>query len=192
MVLVVTPGDRHPRLLAPLFFLRGIGVGAVESDRRGVVVQFVQVDLEFADHMGHERQDQRGDVALEQAIEAPPHAVVIERWQLSIGEPECLASIPRGPFADAVERIAAEQHVFEQERNASRGSDSAPSIGAWEVRSQKLVEAHALEQSIDDGQRADSVRVQGPSLGASDLTGACGSSRRRNVAFLGLLHPCCS
>ena len=79
-------------------------------------MQLVQVDLELADHMGHERQDQRGDVALEQAIETPPDAVVIERWQLGVGEPECLGSIPRGPFADAVERLAAEEHVLEQER----------------------------------------------------------------------------
>ena len=62
----------------------------------------------------------------------------------------------------------------------------------WEVRSEKLLEPHPLEQSIDDGQGTDSVRVQSPSLGASDLTGAWGSSRRRNVTFLGLFHPCCS
>ena len=51
MVLVVAPGDGHPRRLAPLFFLSGIGIDAVEGDCGGVVVQLIQVDLELADHM---------------------------------------------------------------------------------------------------------------------------------------------
>ena len=57
MVLVVTPGDRHPGLFAPLFFLGGIGVVTVEGDRGGVVVQLVEVHLELLDHMGRQRQD---------------------------------------------------------------------------------------------------------------------------------------
>jgi hypothetical protein len=88
---------------------------------------------------------------LEQTIEAPPYAIVIERWQLSAGELECLGSIPRGPFADAVERLAAEEHILEQEYDPDCGSDSATSIGEWEVRAKKLLEAHAFEESIDDG-----------------------------------------
>ena len=38
MVLVVTPGNRHACSLAPLLFLGGISIRAMESDRRGVVV----------------------------------------------------------------------------------------------------------------------------------------------------------
>ena len=95
-------------------------------------MQFVQVDLEFADHMGRQRQDQRGDVASEQAIEAPSHAVVIERRQLVFGKPECLGSIPCGPFANAVERLAAEEHIFEQEQRyqpRERSGSVGPRVG---------------------------------------------------------------
>jgi hypothetical protein len=127
---------------------------------------------------------------LEQTIEAPPYAIVIERWQLSAGEPECLGSIPRGPFADAVERLAAEEHIFEQEYDPDCGSDSATSIGEWEVRAKKLLEAHAFEESIDDWQGADSVRAQGLSLGASNLTGAWRTGRTRDMAFFGFFHRC--
>ena len=117
---------------------------------------------------------------MEQAIETSADAVVVEGRQLGVGEPECLGSEPRRPFADAVQRLAGEEHVLEQERDADRGSDPAASIGAWEVRAEKLVEAHAFEESIDDGQGADSVRGQGPPFGASDLTGAWGLGRARN------------
>ena len=78
MVLVVAPGDRHSRRRAPLFFLSGIGIGAVEGNRGGVVVQLVQVDLELTNHMGRQRQDQRSDVASEQAIKTTADAVVVE------------------------------------------------------------------------------------------------------------------
>ena len=90
MVLVVTPGDRHPRPLAPLLLGGGIGVGAREGDGGGVVVQFIEVDLELSDDMGHEHQDQRGDVALEQAIETTAGAVVVECGELAVGQAQCL------------------------------------------------------------------------------------------------------
>ena len=57
MVLVVTPGDRHPGLFAPLLFPSGIGIFTVEGDRGGVVVQLVEVNLELLDHMGRQCQD---------------------------------------------------------------------------------------------------------------------------------------
>ena len=59
MVFVVAPGDGHPRRLAPLFFLCGIGIDAVEGDCGGVVVQLIQVDLELTDHMRRQRQPAR-------------------------------------------------------------------------------------------------------------------------------------
>ena len=62
--------------------------------------------------------------------------------------------------------------------------------GRYERRNS--VEAHAFEESIDDGQGADSVRGQGPPLGTSDLTGAWGIGRTGNMAFFGFFHWCSS
>ena len=55
-------------------------------------MQLVDVDLELPDHMGCQRQDQRRDVAAEQAIEAATDAVIVERRQLTVGEFERLGS----------------------------------------------------------------------------------------------------
>jgi hypothetical protein len=87
---------------------------------------------------------------LKQAVETASHAVVVERWQLAVDEAECLGSKPRRPFSDAVQGLAREEHVLEQERDSQRRSDSAAPVGAWEIRSEKLVEAHAFEELIDD------------------------------------------
>ena len=75
-------------------------------------MQLVQVNLELANDMGRKGQDHGGDVALKQPIETAPDAVVVEGWKLGVGEPECLGIEPRGPFADAVERLAGEERRF--------------------------------------------------------------------------------
>ena len=58
MILVVTPGDRHPGPFTPCFFLGRVSISTMEGDGGGVVVELVEVHLEFLDHMGHQRQDQ--------------------------------------------------------------------------------------------------------------------------------------
>src|SRR5208337_309662 len=65
-----------------------------------------------------------------------------------------------------------------------------PSIGAWQVRAEKLLEAHPLEDSIDDGQGADAARVECPALGASDLTGAWGGGGTGDVTSFEFWHWC--
>ena len=129
-------------------------------------MEFVQVDLELTNHMGRQRQDQRSDVASEQAIKTTADAVVVERWQLRVGKPERLGSVPRRPFADAVKRLATEQHVLEQEDDADRGSDPAASIRTGQVGAEKLLETHPRKDSIDDGQVP---------IGTSSRSGPCAS-----------------
>ena len=138
--------------------------------------------------MGRQRQDQGGDIASEQAIETSSGAVIIERGQLGIGEPECLGSMSCGPFSNAVERLATEEHILEQDSDTNRGSDPAASVRGWEVRAEKLLEPHPLEYPIDDGQGAESVRVKNPALGTSDLTWEWGGSGSGNVTSFGLVH----
>jgi len=101
-------------------------------------VQLVDVDLELPDHMGGQRQDQRRDVAAEQAIEAPTDAVIVERWQLTVAEPVRYRVVSRRPLAHAVEWLAREQHVLEQEADTGRRSDPAASIRAGQEGAENL------------------------------------------------------
>ena len=72
VILVVPPGDRQGLLPGPGFLLGVIGIGAVEGDGGRVVVQFVQFNLELGNRLGRDDQDQRGDIALKQPIQARP------------------------------------------------------------------------------------------------------------------------
>ena len=190
MVLVVTPGDRQPRLLAPFLFQSGIGISTVQRNRGGVVVQLVEIDLELLDHMGRQCQDHGGDVTAEQPIETAPDAVVVERWQLGVGESECHRVEPGRPFPDAIQWLAGEEHVLEQERDANRGSDSTASIGAWKVCMEEFLEAHTFEEPIDDRQGTDAIGGEGSSLGARDFTRTCSVGGTRNMTFFRFFHPC--
>ena len=48
---------------------------------------------------------------------------------------EHLGSEPRCPFSDAVQGLAGEEHILEQERDAQGGSDSAAAVGKRDSRS---------------------------------------------------------
>ena len=110
-------------------------------------MQLVQVDLELTDHMGRQRQDQRGDVAAEQAIETSADAVVVEGWQLVVGEPECLGSDTAPPIRQRHRAARGQRSTFlSRSEMPIDGSDPAASIGAWEVRAEKLLETHAFEE----------------------------------------------
>ncbi len=142
--------------------------------------------------MGGQRQDQRGDVAAEQAIEAPADAVIVERRQLTVAEPVRYRVVSRRPLAHAVEWLAREQHVLEQEADTGRRSDPAASIRTGKEGAEELIKAHPLEDSIDDRQGADPARVECPALGVSDLAGAGSGGGTGDMVLLGLFHLCCS
>src|SRR5262249_11375165 len=115
MVLVVSPGHRQPQPAPQGPLPLGTLIIAVEGDGGRVVVQLVQIDGELADRLDDDRQGQGGDVGVEEAVEAATDAIVVERGQLSRAQPEEFGDVPRGPLADAVEGLAADQEVLEQE-----------------------------------------------------------------------------
>ena len=86
VVLVVAPGDGQPEPSPQGPLPVGRLVVAVEGDGGGVVVQFVEVDVELADGVGGDGQGQRGDVGVEEAVEAAADAVVVERGELLVGD----------------------------------------------------------------------------------------------------------
>ena len=113
VVLVMSPGDRQPCLSAARQFLTGVGVLAEESHSRRIIVQFVQVHIELGDGVGRDRQGKRTTVALEQPVQATAHAIVVERTDLAGRKPQQVRIVLCRPLAHAVERLAAEQQVFQ-------------------------------------------------------------------------------
>jgi hypothetical protein len=172
MVLVVTPGDGQPESSPQGPLPVGGLVIAVAGHGGGVVVQLVQFDAELADGVRHGRQRQRGDVGVEEAVEAAADAVVVERRQLRRGEPEGFGGVAGGPLADAVEGLTREQEVLQQDQPGGRGGDARPAVLAGQVFAEELLAAEPPEEALQQGQRGDAAGGQGPAGGASGLAGA--------------------
>jgi hypothetical protein len=143
----------------------------VNGDGRRVVVQFVQRDAELADRVRHDRQRQRGDVGVEESVEAAADAVVVERRQLRRGQPETSGGVPGGPLSHAVEGLARQQEVLEQDQQTGRGGDARPSVLAWQVVAEERLEAEPPEEALQQWQRGHAAGGQGSTGGAGGLAG---------------------
>ena len=134
-------------------------------------MQLVELDGELADGVGDDGEGQRGDVGVEEAVEAAADAIVVERGELVGGQAEQLGGVPRGPLADAVEGLAGDQEVLEQEQQSGGGGDAAAAILARQVVAEERLEAEPLEEAVEDRQGADGGGVEGPAGGAGDPAG---------------------
>ena len=55
-------------------------------------MQFVEIDAELADRVRHDGEGERGDVGVEEAVEATADAVVVERRELGRGQSQQLGA----------------------------------------------------------------------------------------------------
>jgi len=111
MVFTVTERDGQggPAMQTTLL-VRGI-VGSVKGDGGGIVVEFLQTELEFINQLSNDGHDQVGFQAVKQAIEATSEAVVVEELEfmrLQIQQVGCVAS---RPLTDAVNRLAGDKNI---------------------------------------------------------------------------------
>ena len=79
VILAMAPGNRWCGApLALSFFLR-FRVRSVDRNRRRIVVQFVETDVEFSNHLPHHGQDEIGTSAFERAMQTASKAVVVQQ-----------------------------------------------------------------------------------------------------------------
>ncbi len=186
MILVMPPGDGRRRLAAASRLLGRLLVGTVEGHGRGVVVEFVEFDGEFADGVGDDRQGQRGDVGVEESIEAASDAVVVEVDQFVLGEAQPVGDEACGPLADTVERLAGNKQVFQQQEQSGGGGDLGARVFRGQVDVEELLESEPPEDRFEHGQGAQSRGVESATLGLGDLAGSgsgCGSVGPQPVRF---------
>ena len=150
MVLVMSPGDGQPEPATERPFPIGAFVIAMKGDGRRVVVQFVQLDVKFADRVRHDRQRKCGDVGIEEPVEATADAIIVEREQLSGTQPEEFRDVPRGPLAEPIEWLTGYQQILEQKQETRRGGDAGSTVLAGEVVSKELLEPEPLDEAVED------------------------------------------
>jgi hypothetical protein len=105
--------------------------------------------------VGRDRQGEGTVVVLEQAVEAPSHAIVIERSDLPLGEPEQVGDVPRRPLADAVERLAGQEEVLEQDQETGGRIDAASAVANCLIFHNVQAQTRVLHQLADGGHEFD-------------------------------------
>lgn len=108
LVVAVRDGDAEPPAQGPPAV--GRLVVTVEGDGGGLVVEFVELDSELADRVRHDGQCERGDIGVEEPVEASADAIVVERRELRLGQSQQFRSMPRGPLADTIEGLARSRY----------------------------------------------------------------------------------
>src|SRR4051794_26461680 len=152
---------------------------AVQGDGGGVVVQLVEIDGELADRVGHDGEGERGDVGVEESVEAAADAVVVERRELGGDQPQPLRGVSGRPLAEAVEGLARDQEVLEQDHQPGGGGYAGPPVFGREVIAEEGLEAEPAEDDLEDRQRGETAGGQGPD------GGACGPTA--GVSWIGIV-----
>jgi hypothetical protein len=119
----------------------------------------------------HDVKGERRDVGVEEAIETAADAVVVQRGQLSRRQPELFGGVPCGPLADAVEGLARQEDVLDQDEQTGRGGDTRPAVLRREVAVEELVEAEPPEEAVEDRQGGDAPGGQGAPGGVGSPSG---------------------
>src|SRR3712207_7386656 len=120
-----------------------------------MVVQFVERDAELADRVRHNGEGERGDVGVEEAVESAADAVVVEREQLLRVQSEECGDVPGSPLADAIEGLAGDQQVLDEDQEPRGGGDAAAPILAGQVLVEEVPQAQSPEEVVEDRQRGD-------------------------------------
>ena len=173
VVLVVAPSDRMDDLAPPCALLASAFVAPAEGDGRGVVVKFLEIDLELLDHVDDDGKDYRGAVRFEEPVEAAANPVVVEMWDVTGLQPDEVRCQAACPFSDTVDRLPGTDVVPDQEQDAVHRRDFVPQV-AWQVVTKQLLDLGTLHDSVENWQRADGVGNEG------DATGLCLAARVRS------------
>jgi hypothetical protein len=119
-------GWAHAVLLGAL----GLSIGAIERDRRTVVVQLGDVDAITLDHAQRQLGEQAGPVGTEQLVEGTAHLVIVEGVGLPlVSQPEQGRFITLRPGVEAVEREAPEGQVGDEHPDGSGRTEPAAGVG---------------------------------------------------------------
>ena len=85
------------------------------------------------------------------------------------GQAKPLGNEPGGPFADAVERLAGHQEVFDQQEESTGGGDLGAGVLAGQAVAEELLKTEPLEDPFEDRQGAQPIGVEGESPCPGDL-----------------------
>jgi hypothetical protein len=163
VVLVVAEGDRQRGTAEGPLLAVGTGVRPANGNRGGIVVQLVQRDAELLDHVGRHGQDQRGHIGLEQPVQGPSYAVIVEPVDLLRRQVQDVGRVVRGPFAHAIDRPSRDEQIAEQDQEGLDRRELGAAIFGRQGGAEEFRQARPPQKSIEDRQGPDGLRAEAQS-----------------------------
>jgi hypothetical protein len=134
-------------------------------------VQLVEIDVELADGMDDDGEGERGDIGVEEAVEAAADAIVVERGELVGAQAEEFGDMASGPLAQAVEGLAGDEEILEQQQQPGGGGDARAPVLAREVVAEDRLESESVEEPVEDRQGGDGGGAECTTGGAGNPAG---------------------
>jgi hypothetical protein len=132
----------------------------MERHGRGVVVQLIEHDVERTDRVGRDVEFYGRDIGVEEAVQRATDAIIIESGELLIGQVEPACVVPCGPLAYAVEWLARDEQVSDEQEQGRGGGDAGSPILARDVLAEKLFDATPFDEATKDRRGAHAPRLE--------------------------------
>src|SRR5947208_4368247 len=154
MVFVDTPGDAVSGAAA-LRLAIGIEVLTGEGDGGRIVMQLGQIQIELLHGMGDDLGHERGAVGEKKRIQATADPIIIERACGGLGKSQQGALVALGPLGKAIQRATRDEDVAQKYRKTGGRVEFLTSIADRDELLKERLDLQALEEAVDEGQRAD-------------------------------------
>jgi hypothetical protein len=132
-----------------------LGVGAVESQRGGVVVQLGAVDAVGADGGQAECGEQAGPIGQEQLVESAADPVVVQQGRLAGGQADKIRLVAARPRRQPIQRLPPDDKIADEHPNRPGRRQLDSLIGLWQVGGQQPVDTEAPEHRVHHRQATD-------------------------------------
>ena len=146
---------------APQLTAIGRAVLAAEGNRGGVVVQPVKANPKALAHRHHHLGQQCRPVSIKQPVEGAADAIVGQSRHRSRADPEQSGGEAIHGLLLAVDRFPLDDDRAQQHPQGLRLRDRIAPVGGGNVLVKNRLQAHALEEGIDQRQRSQALAVQG-------------------------------
>jgi hypothetical protein len=118
------------------------------------------VDLKLPDHAEHQLHQQRAAISVEQLVQRPADAIVVEELALARAETQQRRVEPPGPVGKTVERLARHAQVAHQQADRGGGRQHDAPVAGRQVARQHALHTGPRQEQIDDRQRAESLGLK--------------------------------
>lgn len=135
-----------------------------EGDGCGVIVQFIQAEIELLHDMGYDVHDQVRIDCYKDTVQASSDTIIVEILKIIGPHVEEFGSEVSRPLRDAIHGLSGDEQILEDHQHDARRVDLGSIVFGWQVMCEKFLQSHSLENSIDDRNRLDTMGDDGLSV----------------------------